>query len=87
MKLNIFNTVNNEEQERGQQSVVLLKHSQPCLHHLHVLSTLDHSFTPIHPSPPYFSTEKSVGQVPSSFGVGAHGWRVPVSQPWGHNSV
>ena len=40
MKLNIFNTVNNEEQGRGQQSVVLLKHSQPCLHHLHVLSTL-----------------------------------------------
>ena len=40
MKLNWFNTVNNEGRGRGQQSVVGLKHSQPCLHHLHVLSTM-----------------------------------------------
>ena len=38
MKLNLFNTVNNEERRHGQQSVFWLKHSQPCLHHLHVLS-------------------------------------------------
>ena len=46
MKLNLFNTVNNEE----------CGHGQPCLHHLDVLSTaffwrpLDHSFTPIPPA-------------------------------------
>ena len=39
MKLNLFNTVNNKERGRGQRSVVWLKRSQPCLHHLHVLST------------------------------------------------
>ena len=39
MKLNLFNTVNNEERGRGQRSVVWLKRSQSCLHHLHVLST------------------------------------------------
>ena len=39
MKLNLFNTVNKEERGRGQQSVVGLKRSQPCLHHLHVLSS------------------------------------------------
>ena len=39
MKLNLSNTVNNSERGRSQRSVVWLKHSQPCLHHLHVLST------------------------------------------------
>ena len=41
MKLNIykFKTVKNEENVHGQRSVVWLKPSQPCLHHLHVLST------------------------------------------------
>ena len=42
MKLNkyLFNTVNNKELGRGQRSVVWLKHGQPCLHQLHVLSTV-----------------------------------------------
>ena len=42
MRLNkyLFNRVNNRERERGQQSVVWLKHGQPCLHRLHVLSTV-----------------------------------------------
>ena len=40
MKLNLFNTVHNETRGRGQRSVVWLKRSQPCLHHLHVLSTV-----------------------------------------------
>ena len=40
MMLNLFNTVNNEERGHGQRSVVWLKHGQPCLHHLHVLSTV-----------------------------------------------
>ena len=42
MELNkyIFNTVNNRELGRGQQSVVWLKRGQPCLHQLHVLSTV-----------------------------------------------
>ena len=39
MKLNLFNTVNNLGRGRGQWSVVWLMRSQPCLHHLHVLST------------------------------------------------
>ena len=39
MMLNLFNTVNNEECGCGQRSEVWLKHSQHCLHHLHVLST------------------------------------------------
>ena len=41
MKLNIykFKTVKNEENVHGQRSVVWLKPSQPCFHHLHVLST------------------------------------------------
>ena len=41
MKLNkyLFNTV-NKERGRGQRSVVWLKRGQPCLHHLHVLSTV-----------------------------------------------
>ena len=34
-----FNTVNKDERGRGQRSVVWLKRSQPCLHHLHVLIT------------------------------------------------
>ena len=42
MKLNkyLFNTVNNKELGRGQWSIVWLKHGQPCLHQLHVLSTV-----------------------------------------------
>ena len=42
MKLNkyLFNTVNNKELGRGQQSVVWLKRGQPCLHQRHVLSTV-----------------------------------------------
>ena len=42
MRLNkyLLNRVNNKERERGQQSVVWLKCGQPCLHHLHVLSTV-----------------------------------------------
>ena len=31
----------------------------------------------------YFSTAKSVWQVPSSIGMGAHSWEVPIYQPWG----
>ena len=42
MRLNkyLFNRVKNKERERGQRSVVWLKRGQPCLHHLHVLSTV-----------------------------------------------
>ena len=42
MKLNkyLFNIVNHKERGCGQQSVVWLKRDQPCLHHLHVLSTV-----------------------------------------------
>ena len=42
MRLNkyLFNRVNNKEREHGQRSVVWLKRGQPCLHHLHVLSTV-----------------------------------------------
>ena len=42
MKLNkyLFNTVNNKELRHGQRSVVWLKRGQPCLHQLHVLSTV-----------------------------------------------
>ena len=140
MKLNLFNTVNNEECRRGQWSVVWLKRGQPCLHHLHVLSTtfswqplslfslriilLPPSLPPppqglqilliggvtvtsasqvlecnfgvkytkfgifANPAPPlYFSTDESVWQVPGSIGMGVHGWRAWVCQPWRHNSV
>ena len=38
MKLNLFNTVKNEERGCGQRSVIWLKRSQPCLNHLYVLS-------------------------------------------------
>ena len=105
MRLNkyLFNRVNNKECERGQRSVVWLKHGQPCLHHLHVLSTV-FSWRPFslclafgsvfypHPSPPltlnnYSSTVQSVWRVPGSISVGAHGWGARVCQPWGHNSV
>ena len=87
MKLNkyLFNTVNNKE------------HGRPCLHHLHVLSTV-FSWWPfssfilwiilLPPSLPlYSSSVKSVWQVPGSIGMGAHGWRAWVCQPWGRNSV
>ena len=42
MRLNkhLFNRVNNKERKRGQRSVVWLKRGQPCLHRLHVLSTV-----------------------------------------------
>ena len=42
MRLNkyLFTTVNNKERDRGQRSVAWLKRGQPCLHHLHVLSTV-----------------------------------------------
>ena len=42
MRLNkyLFHTVNHKEHERGQRSVVWLKRGQPCLRHLHVLSTV-----------------------------------------------
>ena len=42
MRLNkyLFNTVNNKERGCCQRSVVWLKRGQPCLHHLHVLSTV-----------------------------------------------
>ena len=42
MRLNkyLFNRVINKESERGQRSVFWLKRGQPCLHHLHVLSTV-----------------------------------------------
>ena len=42
MRLNkyLFNRVNNKERKRGQRSVVWLKRGHPCLHHLHVLSTV-----------------------------------------------
>ena len=39
------------------------------------------------PLPLYFSTDKSVGQVPGSIGLGAHGWSALVCQLWGRNSV
>ena len=63
MRLNkyLFNRVNNKERERGQRSVVV-KRGQPCLHRLHVLSTVFSrllslrlafgSFFYPHPSPP-----------------------------------
>ena len=99
MRLNkyLFNTVNNKERGRGQRSVVWLKRGQPCLHHLHVLSKV-FSWRPFssfslwiillpHPSPLNSSTVKSVWQVPGPIGVGAHGWRARVCQPWGRNSV
>ena len=38
-----------------------------------------HSFTPI-PPPFYFSSDKSVCQVPGPICVGAHGWKVRVYQ-------
>ena len=42
MRLNkyLFNRVNNKERKPGLRSVVWLKHGHPCLHHLHVLSTV-----------------------------------------------
>ena len=42
MRLNkyLFNRVNNKERERGQRSVVWFQRGQPCLHRLHVLSTV-----------------------------------------------
>ena len=105
MRLNkyLFNRVNNNERERDQRSVIWLKRGQPCLHHLHVLSTV-FSWRPFslclafgsvfypHPSPPltlnnYSSTVQSVWRVPGSISVGAHGWGARVCQPWGHNSV
>ena len=39
MKLNLFNTVKNEEHWYGQRSVIWIRRSHPSLRHLHVLST------------------------------------------------
>ena len=96
----IFNTVNNKEREHGQWSVVWLKCSYPCLHQLHVLSTA-FSWWPLssfslwiillpYPSPSlifFYWINISVWQVPGSIGVGAHGWRAWVFQPWGRDSL
>ena len=91
MKLNLFNTVKNEERGRGQQSGHLAQVQLALLHYLNVLSTtfsrralslfsLWNILLP--PSLPRFifpkelgtcHTDKSVWQVPSSIGVGAHG--------------
>ena len=75
---------------RSAVSAWWLKRGKPCLHHLHVLRTafpgglsfrlpLDHSLTPI-PPPLYFSSNKSVCQVPGPISVGAHGWKAWVYQ-------
>ena len=47
MRLNkyLFNRVNNKEHEGGQRSVVWLKRGQPCLHHLHLFSTVTTVFS------------------------------------------
>ena len=96
----IFNTVNNKERGHGQWSVLWLKCSYPCLHHLHVLTTA-FSWWPLssfslwiilvlHPSPSlifFYWIDISVWQVPGSIGVGAHGWRAWVFRPWGHTSL
>ena len=96
----IFNTVNNKERGHGQWSVVWLKCSYPCLHHLHVLSTA-FSWWPLssfslwiillpYPSPNlifFYWINISVWQVPGSIGMGAHGWRAWVFQPWGRDSI
>ena len=41
---------------------------------------LDHPFTPIPPPPLYFSSDKSVCQVPGPISVGALGWKARVYQ-------
>ena len=100
MRLNkyLFNRVNNKERERGQRSVVWLKRGQPCLHHLHVLSTV-FSWRPfssfslwiilLPPSlPPLILpllNQCDGCLVPLAWGP--HGWRARVCQPWGRNSV
>ena len=83
----------------SQQSVRWLKHGQPCLHHVHVLSAAFPGSHSLHLAfgsfcyPPsllssfIFSTDKSVWQELGCISMGAHGWRVQVYQPWGHNSV
>ena len=39
------------------------------------------------PQPPFhFATDQSVWQVLGSFGMGAHGWKARVYQPWECNS-
>ena len=70
-----------------------LTRGQPCLHHLHVLRTafpgglsfrlaFGSFFLFFYPIPPpfYFSSDKSVWQVPGLIGVGAHGWNARVYQ-------
>ena len=47
MKLNLFNTVKNEERGCGQRSVIWLKRSQPCLNHLYVLISKTFSWRPL----------------------------------------
>ena len=84
MKLNLFNTVKNEERGRGQQSVIWLKCSWPCFitsMYLvqrfpggHSLCLAFGSFFYPHPPPPPFifpvelGTDLSVRQVPSWHG-------------------
>ena len=63
MKLNkyLFNTVNNVEPGRGQQSVIWLKCGQPCLHHIHVLNT-----SAVFSLRPFFSFSLWIILLPSS---------------------
>ena len=61
--------------------------SVQCFRGGHSLRLAFGSFFYPHPSPLNSSTVKSVWQVPGSIGVGAHGWRARVCQPWGRNSV
>ena len=88
MKLNLFNTVKNEEHWHGQRSVIWIRRSHPSLRHLHVLSTLfflaatlfvqplNHSFTPI-PPPFIFPLINQCDRclVPLAWGLMAGGCR------------
>ena len=62
--------------------------SVQCFRGGHSLRLAFGSFFYPHPSPPLnSSTVKSVWRVPGSIGVGAHGWRARVCQPWGRNCL
>ena len=61
--------------------------SVQCFPGGHSLCSAFGSFFYPHPSPLYSSTVESVSQVPGAIGMGAHGWRARVCQPWGRNSV
>ena len=80
----------------GQRSMRSLMRGQPCFYHLHLLGTAfpsGHSLRLVfgsffypHCSPPlFFSTDKSVWQVPGSVGVVVHGNSARVYQPLGCN--